>query len=103
LTLPLIGAVSERQSELEATVQKLAATVNNSVCSGGVPVDSDLHNRIDKVENQIKSNKIYLQAQNIKENAYDQQKVEQIGTSTNRSASRTQRQRNCSNMSRSTI
>jgi len=54
------------------------------------------------MEIQIKSNQIYLQAQNIKENEYDKHKVEQMGTtSTNGSAStnRTQRQRNCSNMS----
>jgi len=48
----------------------------------------------------MKSNQIYLQAQNMRKNADDKQNVERMGTtSTNRSASRTQKQRNCSNMS----
>ena len=49
---------------------------------------------------QVISNQIYLQAQNIRKNAGDKQDVEQMGTTnTNRSVSRSRRQKDCSNNS----
>lgn len=37
----------------EATVEQLTTTVNNAVCTATLPVDSDLCNKLDNVENNV--------------------------------------------------